>query len=74
MSFLRKPKTELESTPPPEGALPVKLLDTSKRYDLYCNTSGEDRLYENVKPQKHQFRRLSSEATLKLKGRMDHGS
>ena len=41
----------------------MKLLDISKRYDVYCNTSGEDRLYENVKlvgirtlePQRHQF-------------------
>lgn len=63
MSFLRKPKTEPQGAPPPDGVLPVKLLDTSKRYDLYCNTSGEDRLYEDVKlvcirtlePQKHQF-------------------
>lgn len=63
MSFLRKPNSEPQIAPPPDGVLPVKLLDTSKRYDLYCNTSGEDRLYENVKlvcirtlePQKHQF-------------------
>ncbi len=63
MSFLRKPKAEPESAPRPEGVLPLKLVDTSKRYDLYCNTYGEDRLYENVKlvalrtlePQNRQF-------------------
>jgi len=27
----------------------LELIDLSKRYDLYCSTPSEDRLYENVR-------------------------
>lgn len=53
MSFFTK-KTDTSTKPPeppklPDGAIPVATIDLSKRYDCYCSTPGEDRLYEDVR-------------------------
>jgi hypothetical protein len=45
MSLFNNPRGGME---PPDDSIPVSVLDLSKRYDLYCSTHGEDRLYENV--------------------------
>jgi hypothetical protein len=52
MSLFRKPRVDsLESPKLSESdtPLPVTTFDLSKRYDLYCAISGEDRLYEDVR-------------------------
>ena len=33
----------------PDDPIPVTVFDLSKRYDLYCSTPSEDRLYEDVR-------------------------
>jgi hypothetical protein len=67
MSLFKNPASGSPAAPeppkPPEGGLPVALIDPSKRYDLYCSIPSEDRLYEDVKiigirtfePKKHEF-------------------
>lgn len=49
MSFFKNPKEESAGTPEPDEPLPVTLSDRTKRYDIYCSTPTEDRLYENVR-------------------------
>src|SRR5690349_19103493 len=49
MSLFKTPRVEQSGSPDPDGALPVTLFDSSKRYDLYCSTQSEDRLYEDVR-------------------------
>lgn len=46
MSLFNNPRGGMEL---PEDPIPVAVFDLSKRYDLYCSTHGEDRLYENVR-------------------------
>ena len=48
MSLFKSPKGGQPLSPEPDGYLPVTLFDLSKRYDLYCSTPSEDRLYEDV--------------------------
>lgn len=67
MSLFKKPGGGSHESPeppkPPGGAIPVSTIDLSKRYDLYCSTPSEDRLYEDVsiigirclEPIKHEY-------------------
>ena len=48
MSLFKSPKGGRPLPPEPDGSLPITLFDLSKRYDLYCSTPSEDRLYEDV--------------------------
>jgi hypothetical protein len=43
MSLFKSPKKE-----PADGLIPIIPIDLSKRYDIDCSFSGEDRLYEDV--------------------------
>jgi hypothetical protein len=50
MSLFNKPRGGSPLSPePPDGVIPITAVDLSKRYDLYCTTLGEDRLYEDVR-------------------------
>jgi len=49
MSLFRTPRGESPEAPESDGSLPVTVFDLSKRYDLYCSTPSEDRLYEDVR-------------------------
>ena len=49
MSLFKSPRGESAGSSEPDGSLPVTVFDLSKRYDLYCSTPSEDRLYENVR-------------------------
>jgi hypothetical protein len=53
MSLFKSPRGGSPDSPeppkPPIGAILVSVMDLSKRYDLYCSTPSEDRLYEDVK-------------------------
>jgi hypothetical protein len=49
MSLFKTPRVDLPDTPAPQSSTPVSVFDLSKRYDLYCSTPSEDRLYEDVK-------------------------
>ena len=33
----------------PDDTIPINVIDLSKRYDLYCTTQREERLYEDMK-------------------------
>ena len=39
------PRRQMEST----NGIPILQIDLSKRYDVYCSTAGDERLYEDVK-------------------------
>jgi hypothetical protein len=45
---LFNPRSNVPDSPDPEQPIPVAVFDLSRRYDLYCSTPSEDRLYENV--------------------------
>ncbi len=49
MSLFKNVKEELPGRSEPDSPIPVTVLDLSKRYDLYCTTPTEERLYNNVK-------------------------
>ena len=49
MSLFKNPRGKLPDTPDPDDPIPVTVFDLSKRYDLYCSTPSEDRLYANVR-------------------------
>ena len=49
MSLFRTPKGESPDSPESDGSLPITGFDLSRRYDLYCSTPSEDRLYEDVR-------------------------
>ncbi len=49
MSLFKTPRGESPGSPEPDGSLPVTVFDLTKRYDLYCSTPSEDRLYEDVR-------------------------
>ena len=49
MRLFKNPRGKCAGEPEPDEAIPVALLDLSKRYDLYCSTPSEDRLYEDVR-------------------------
>lgn len=49
MSLFKNPRGEQPESPEPDSPIPVSVFDLSKRYDLYCSTPSEDRLYGNVK-------------------------
>jgi len=49
MSLFKNPRGESPGSPEPDDALPVELIDLSKRYDIYCSTPSEDRLYADVR-------------------------
>ena len=49
MSLFKSPRRGLVPSPEPDGSIPITTFDLSKRYDLYCSTPSEDRLYEDVK-------------------------
>jgi hypothetical protein len=49
MGLFKTPKSEPPSSSEPDGAIPVAVFDLSKRYDIYCATPGDDRLYEDVR-------------------------
>src|SRR5258706_11425399 len=49
MSLFKNPRGESPGSLDPDEPIPVVVFDLSKRYDLYCSTPSEDRLYENVK-------------------------
>jgi len=49
MSLFKNPRGEQPETPDPDAPIPVTIFDLSKRYDLYCSTPSEDRLYEDVR-------------------------
>jgi hypothetical protein len=64
MSLFRSSRRESPALPTPlDELIPVRVFDLSKRYDLYCSTPSEDRLYEDVKivgirsfeKKKHEF-------------------
>jgi hypothetical protein len=41
-----------QPSPPPADSpdlIPITHIDLTKRYDVYCTVTGEERLYENVK-------------------------
>jgi hypothetical protein len=43
MSLFKAPKTESA-----DSSIPVASIDLSKRYDVYCSFTSDDRLYEDV--------------------------
>ncbi len=47
MSLFKRPR--VESPEPPDGTIPITAIDLTKRYDLYCSTRSDDRLYEDVR-------------------------
>ncbi len=50
MSLFKTPRGDSPESPQTaHGSIPVTVFDWSKRYDLYCSTPSEDRLYEDVK-------------------------
>ena len=49
MSLFKAPRGESPSLPDPENPITVTVFNLSKRYDLYCSTPSEDRLYEDMK-------------------------
>ena len=49
MGLFKSPRGKQPEPPEPDDPIPVTTFDLSKRYDLYCSTPSEDRLYENVK-------------------------
>jgi hypothetical protein len=53
MSLFKGSREDAPESPeppkPPADIVPVSPIDLSKRYDLYCSTPSEDRLYEDVR-------------------------
>jgi hypothetical protein len=50
MSLFNNPRSgSQQASDEPSGDVPVLAVDVSKRYDIYCLISGEDRLYEDVR-------------------------
>ena len=49
MSLFKNPRGEQSDKPEPDSPISVTVFDLSKRYDLYCSTPSEDRLYEDVR-------------------------
>jgi|SRR5262245_3650147 len=44
----RRPKAPKEGRGP-EGPIPTAHIDVSKRYDVYCSSYGEERVYEDIR-------------------------
>ena len=52
MSLFKPQKPIIPTLPVPkvfEDNIPIAQFDLSKRYDIYCSSHSEDRLYEDVK-------------------------
>src|SRR5437660_5545439 len=48
MSLFKK-QSRSGSSDQPEATIPINAIDLSKRYELYCTTQREERLYEDIK-------------------------
>jgi hypothetical protein len=50
MSFFKSPKRGSPEEPEPTpGSIPITAINLSKRYDIYCHTPGDYRLYEDFR-------------------------
>ncbi len=49
MGLFSMGRSPLPPAPIPPNDFPICQIDLTKRYDIYCTLTGEERLYENVR-------------------------